>query len=233
MEILAHRGNQDGPSPSTENTQAAVRACLARGWGLETDIRRSADGAFYIAHDRTARTPANAAEVFSALWRQCPKATIALNIKELGYEKELVEFLLRENLLSHVFLFDMEFIEPKAGSTAALFRRLCAPLRLAVRVSDHHESIDHAIQARECDVVWADEFEQLWLQASDIRRLKEAGKTIYAISPELHGFSLDVMRSRWTDFGAWGIDGICTDYPQELERQLIEAAPKGIENAHH
>ena len=60
-EILAHRGNVTGPASVTENTLSAIEACVARGWGVEIDIRRDADGRFYISHDaRASATGASA-----------------------------------------------------------------------------------------------------------------------------------------------------------------------------
>src|SRR6187549_2805596 len=92
-EILAHRGNLTGSAPATENTLPAIEACVSRGWGVEMDIRRDAGGRFYISHDaRPAGTGASADDICACL-RQHPDATVALNIKELGYEDALVRYL--------------------------------------------------------------------------------------------------------------------------------------------
>jgi hypothetical protein len=32
--------------------------------------------------------------------------------------------------------------------------------------------------------------------------------------------SLERARARWLDLAAWGVDGICTNYPAEVERTL-------------
>jgi glycerophosphoryl diester phosphodiesterase len=219
VEILAHRGNRHGPDPAGENTLATVRACLERGWGVETDIRRDAAGRFYIAHDPAPWTPANDADAFCTLWR-AHAGTIALNMKELGYEAELVAYLAAQAVRATLFLFDMELIEPVAGETARQLRRLDAELALAARVSDRGESIARALDITVASVIWLDEFDGPWATEGDIARLKFAGKTVYAVSPELHGGGRDVAVRRWREFAAWGVDGICTDYALDLAAWL-------------
>jgi hypothetical protein len=94
---------------------------------------------------------------------------------------------------------------------------------LAARVSDRGEPVERALAVEFADLVWLDEFDSLWLQAADIQRLKHAGKKIYAISPEIHGFSSVDMKRRWTEFCEWGVDGICTDYGFALASHLSSA----------
>ena len=56
--------------------------------------------------------------------------------------------------------------------------------------------------------------------------MKRAGRTVHAVSPDLHGGSLEAARDRWMDFIRWGVDGICTDYPGALDRLLRELPKK-------
>ncbi len=221
VKILAHRANIDGPSPATENRPASVRAALARGWGLETDIRRAPDGRFYLSHDPRTDIDEVLAERFLADLRAFPSATIALNVKELGYEADLLRFLDAEGLLDRLFLFDMELLEGQpVGRTARLLRELSSSVRLAARVSDRGEPIEQALGIVEADVVWLDEFDGPWVRETDVRRIKDAGRTTWAVSPDLHGNSKETATKRWIQFCIWGVDGICTDYPDALE-QLI------------
>jgi glycerophosphoryl diester phosphodiesterase len=53
----------------------------------------------------------------------------------------------------------------------------------------------------------------MWLTEVEARKVKESGRLLYVISPELHGFDEATMRRRWQDFKKWGVDGVCTDYP--------------------
>lgn len=223
--ILSHRGNIYGPNRDTENRLPSVEAALQRGWGLETDIRRAPDGTFYIAHDQTDDCEGLDATQFCGLFRAHPDAVIALNVKELGDEAALVAFLGAQGVDRQVFLFDMELIEPVAGQTAALLRSLHPTLLLAARVSDRGEPVDRALAMEAAVVIWLDEFDGPWATAGDIRRLKDAGRTVHAVSPELHGASVDAARDRWTFFCKAGVDGICTDYPDELDRHVRRELP--------
>jgi hypothetical protein len=220
MHILAHRANWKGADRPQENTLPAVRFCLEQGWGIETDIRRAPDGRFYISHDLADLTEVNQADAFCTLIRRFPVATVALNIKELGYESDLLLYLSKQQIMHQVFLFDMELVEAQAGQTAVLFRKLESEIKLAARVSDRGESIERALSVTMTDIIWLDEFDHLWVKESDVNRLKSAGKTIYTISPEIHGFSLNEMQRRWREFHHWGVDGICTDYSMLLAQKL-------------
>ena len=224
MIILAHRANYDGCVKTHENSLVAMKFCFEQGWGIETDIRRTPDGHFYISHDLATCTESNQAEAFCDLFRCYPLATVALNIKELGYESNLLQYLVKQQVTRQVFLFDMELLEAQAGQTAKLFRELNSVIKLAARVSDRGESIERALDIVLADIIWLDEFDRLWVTEDDIKRLKYAGKTVYAISPEIHGFSLDEMQRRWHEFYTWGVDGICTDYAMLLARKLKDLA---------
>jgi len=193
---------------------------LEHGWGVEIDIRRAANGSFYVSHDPAEPDEANDAEFFCGVIRQYPGIPVALNVKELGYEAELTEFLIEQRVIQQIFLFDMELLEQRPGQSAWLFRQLDPRIRLAARVSDRNESIERALSIKVADTIWVDEFDHLWVSEADIHLLKYAGKTVYAISPEIHGFSLDEMRQRWLEFHEWGVDGICTDYALRLA-QLV------------
>jgi glycerophosphoryl diester phosphodiesterase len=214
--ILSHRGNLVGPCTAAENRLPTVRAALECGWGIETDIRRAADGRFYISHDAKPSAHETPAEDFFALFRAYPNATIALNIKELGSEEALVDLLDHEDVSCQTFLFDMELLEEQAGATARTFRVLHPTIRIAARVSDRGESITHALAITVASVIWLDEFDGPCFTEADVRRLKDAGRSVFAVSPDLHGQSAEVCRRRWRDFISWGVDGICTDYPAAL-----------------
>jgi len=223
MVLLAHRGNVRGPAGRAENSLGLIREALGFGFGIETDIRRTDDGRFYISHDRQNCPEPPLADQHACSWCQSPDLPIALNIKELGYEAELLAFLAGHGVLQQVFLFDMEMLEQTQGETARLFRSLHPTVRLAARVSDRGgETIEQALSIECAQIIWLDEFDSLWLRQPDIRRLKEAGKVLYAISPEIHGFPLEVAQRRWVEFAVWGVDGICTDWPIEARRILRE-----------
>jgi glycerophosphoryl diester phosphodiesterase len=218
--ILSHRGNIVGPCPSAENRLPTIDAALRWHWGLETDIRRDAGGRFYISHDARPNAGGFAAEDFCALFRAHPTATIALNIKELGDESELLAFLDAQQVIDQVFLFDMELLEAEPGVTARRFRELNGRVRIAARVSDRGESIERALAIEAASVIWLDEFAGPHFTEADVKQLQRAGHRVHAVSPDLHGATCETSRSRWMEFIEWGVDGICTDYPAALDRVL-------------
>ena len=205
-----------GPCRSAENRLPSVRAALECGWGVETDIRHAANGRFYISHDAQPSSHETPAEDFFALFRAYPSATVALNIKELGCEDSLIDLLDHEDVVGQTFLFDMELLEKRAGTTARTFRTLHPTIRIAARISDRGESITQALGITVASVIWLDEFDGPRFTEADVRRLKDAGRSVYAVSPDLHGKPAEDCRRRWLDFIRWGVDGICTDYPAAL-----------------
>ena len=218
IEILAHRANILGPDPAAENRLSACQRALGLGFGLEIDLRRSATGEFYIGHDAAPVTPHHALESYQDLFRAHSGLTIAVNVKESGYEAALIE-LQRAGAFGgrRDFYFDFELVEPEAPF-AALQRLLALPggraTRIATRRSDRGETQPRCL-AIDCAVAWVDEFDSFWLTAQDIRALREAGRRIYVISPELHGFETSQRRQRWAQFKKWEVDGLCTDYALE------------------
>lgn len=229
MIILAHRGNLTGSEPEHENRLDRMAEAMSMGFGLETDIRRHGDGTFYIAHDAATTASADdddAASRHAALWRRYPTQLVALNVKELGDEEALVAFLSSSALVAQVMLFDMELIEPVPGATARMFAALHVGLHLAARVSDRGESVERALGIPEARSIWLDEFDTLWATRESISRLRDAGRQVHVISPELHGFDADARLRRWDDFATWGVHSICTDHPVEAVAHLgLAAAP--------
>ena len=213
--ILAHRGNLRGPAPVTENTLGAAAEALGLGFGLETDLRLDGRGHFYISHDLQPRTSANDLNNFVKLFGEHKGCCIAINVKELGDATDLISLQLSGQFGSDSFYFDFELLEPgQRGHTQRMIRAL--PLgdqvRLASRLSDRGEPLEECLSIP-ANIVWADEFDSLWLTKRDRRAVRDSGRLFHVISPELHGFGEAMMLKRWADFKEWEIDGLCTDYP--------------------
>ncbi|MBT5049658.1 MAG: hypothetical protein HOM58_14255 [Rhodospirillaceae bacterium] len=223
MRVLAHRCYRNGPEPSLENDLAAFQRCLDDGLSAEIDIRRWEDGSFYISHDPRPFSEHLRAEPFFQALSRSEIAPIALNIKELGQERDTLNFLKRFEVINHMFLFDMELLEETPGNTARLFRSHDPDVPLAARVSDRNEPIEQALGIKEAEYIWLDEMDSLWATEDTITTLRSAGKKIYAISPEIHGFGEEAMIGRWRQFADWNIEGICTDYPDRLTEFLDQA----------
>jgi hypothetical protein len=215
--IMAHRANLAGPHSVVENSLGACQKALELGFGLETDLRRDVAGKFYISHDAHPRTPENSLEVYTALFAKHPSAELAINIKELGYEAALTDLMNSGFLGKQSFFFDFELLEPRTpGAAQRKIRSLPdgGRVRLASRLSDRQENLSRCFSIP-AEVVWADEFDALWLTAAEVRQVKSAGRLFYVISPEIHGFDHAARLRRWQDFKTWHIDGICTDYALE------------------
>ncbi len=227
MIIFAHRANLDQASRLEENSRSSVGKALTLGFTIETDIRRNPAGHYYISHDPALLNEENNAVGHAALWQECTAGPIALNIKEEGHEDQLIAFLRRNSVLNAVFLFDMELVEQAPGGMARKFRELDATVLLAARVSDQDEPLRRALMNDCARIIWLDEFNRFWATREDIARLKETGRTVFAVSPELHGFGADPMRRRWDEFATWGVDGICTDWPMACAEQLGVPFNKG------
>jgi glycerophosphoryl diester phosphodiesterase len=220
MQILSHRANACGPDALAENSPASVRTALYRGWGLELDIRRTHGGTFYFSHDPRPESVGAGADAICAAIRAYPSATVAMNVKEIGYERELIAYLDQQGILDQVVLFDMELLESVPGRTANLFRYYHSTVRIAARVSDRGESLDRALGITPASVVWLDEFDMLWAGEADIRQLRAAGRQVYAVAPDLHGAQFPMTRERCVEFARWGVDAVCTDYPASVQRVL-------------
>jgi hypothetical protein len=150
-----------------------------------------------------------------------------MNVKELGYEDALIALQARGALGQSSYYFDFELLEPASpGQAQRRLRQLPggAQTKLASRLSDRGEPLAQTLSIP-AQVVWADEFDSLWLTADHVRKVHDAGRQFYAISPELHGFSADDRRRRWADFQAWGVDGLCTDFPVEAAEFLALKRP--------
>ena len=214
MIILAHRANLNGPQPGRDNRLEDTSRALELGFGLETDLRRDPNGRFYISHDPKPSAEGRDFNAFAEVFRRYPDRTLAVNAKELGYEQELVELVYSGALGQKAFFFDFELLEPSTpGGAQRKIKSLPggASVALASRLSDRGELLAQCLSIPG-EVVWADEFDSFWLGPQEIEAAKHAGRKIYAISPELHGFPVKTMRQRWTDFKNWGVDGVCTDY---------------------
>jgi glycerophosphoryl diester phosphodiesterase len=225
MILLAHRGNLSGSSGPKENSREHVQQAFAQGFGIETDIRRADCGQLYISHDWANDLSGKVAADHAALWRQYPGQPVAVNVKESGYAESLVNFIEQHKLVQQVFLFDFELIEERPGKTARDIRSLHPTVRLAARASDRYgEAIEQALSIECAEIIWLDEFDSLWARNEDIRKIKQAGRRVFAISPEIHGFPQKRAEQRWQEFADWGVDGLCTDWPVRVA-ELLDQAP--------
>lgn len=226
MLVIAHRCYREGAEMRRENSLTAVNECLRRGWSIEIDLRRTATGEFYFSHDAGPLTSENEATAIVQSIAKNAKVPVAINVKELGYESALIRFLEENKVIEKVFLFDMEFVESRPGLSAKRFRELNPHVGIAARVSDRSEPVERALEISEASFIWLDEFDSLWVDGDTLMQLKQAQKTVYAVSPEIHGFPVSEVQCRWCELRQWGVDGVCTDYPELLEKVLKQESQR-------
>lgn len=200
MLIISHRGNVDGP-----NT-IGREGCNCHHWGVEIDLRYDPEGGFYFDHAPRGHWDLTDAREILFQYRG---RTLAINIKETGHEAAAVALL---SQYPKAFVFDMEL----CGADPEAYRELPRAVRISDRIDERNADKFDA------GIVWLDEFQQ-WVEESDIRAIKKRGKLIYWVSPELHEpVPSPELEARWQQMVDWGVDGICTDYPQRLEAWLDE-----------
>src|SRR2546421_11608119 len=124
-EIFAHRANLDGPKPASENFIGSVRRALELGFGIETDLRRAPVNGFYISHDAEPWSTSNSLANFAQFFRKYADRPIAMNVKELGYEEQLITLQRSGDLGNRSFYFVFDLLEPKTpGRTQRLIKGL-------------------------------------------------------------------------------------------------------------
>lgn len=243
--VFAHRGLGFG---KCENSVEAVRAALTAGCGVEVDVQVAKDDVLVVVHDATLMRIAGENErvvnVASDELRQrgvplleevlrCVQETraecllAALHIKDESQPRILervASLIARFALQQRCFVFDVSLRGVRR------VKQLDPSLRVGVSVAERKYTstvypwgtVKGCAQA---EIVWWDEWRGGLFTAKNFQKLKNEGKIVYAVSPELHrahqhpkGKDLSVIRAVWSDLLEWGVHGICTDFPTELQQ---------------
>ena len=218
--ILAHRGNLRGPDKARENTYETCSEAMKAGFGLEIDLRRDAKGRWYVSHDPASWRKETSLDRFIPLFGGHPDLPIAVNVKELESVRELAGLLVSGAFGRRAFLFDFELLEPKTpGRSQALVRSAASTstAALAGRISDRNETVEQCLGIP-AEHVWADEFDAEWLRSMHIEQVRNAGRQVWVVSPELHNHGLAEAKARWRSFAEWKVDGVCTDFAVEAAK---------------
>ena len=213
MEVVSHRYLLGGKNREAENTLSQLRLAQKEVVFFETDIRRTSGGEFYISHDPNdvEVVPTEyKAELHAKTWKM-GGSHLMLNLKELGYEEGLIGWLNQNDVLRNVTLFDFELLGVDPIEYTDKLKSINSGVRFAYRVSDRDEPIERVL-GFEPKAIWLDEFDNFWAKKDDILKLKETGAVVLAVSPDLHGHTLEISKKRWKDFAEFGVDGVCTDY---------------------
>ncbi len=201
MKMLCHRGLW--LSPGEKNSPQALQAAIARGFGLETDVR-DCDGDLMISHDAPRRATADGLEAFLQFYAaQAARPLLALNIKSDGLQASLAQALARHQIRNY-FVFDMSVPDTLA------YRRAGMPF--AVRLSEYEPAnalLDDAA------FVWLDAFDGEWYSTELIEQLLRRGKQVAVVSPELHRRPHQALWSQLKSLEMSPQLHLCTDFFDE------------------
>lgn len=172
MHILAHRGVWN--STEEQNDLAAFEKSYELGCGLETDLRKTAQG-LVISHDHPGLAPVLAGEAFFEHYAAHGQGLpLALNIKEDGLQDDTLALISKYDVTNY-FVFDM------AVPDAVQWRRRGAPC--FTRLSEYETRPafpDDAVG------VWIDGFETDWIEPAEILAWRAKGLRVALVSSELH-----------------------------------------------
>jgi len=204
IKIISHRGYWK--EPFEKNTELAFRRSFDLGFGTETDIR-DLDGELVICHDMPiSSTKTLLLDHFFDIYSEYKSLPLALNIKSDGLQKLTLSLISKYNLDNYV-LFDMSL--PDQIVTAK------HNLKHLTRISEY----ESAALLDAAEGVWADEFNESWIDLHFINGVSKKNKSIYIVSPELHGRS---HLPRWDEFKNIGLMNfsnvyLCTDLPEQAK----------------
>lgn len=202
MKILAHRGYWK--RKDEKNTKVAFERAFDNGFGIETDLR-DIKGTIVISHNMPKGDEMTFEELLQLLDGR--NLTLALNIKADGQAEKIKELLEKYNHKNY-FTFDMSIpdmvVQHKFG------------LNVFTGFSD---IIPNPIMLEQAKGVWLDCFNSDWFGQEEILGLKNNGKEVCIVSPDLHKRE---YRTVWNKYK--NIEGImlCTDYPNEAKEYFNE-----------
>lgn len=209
LRILGHRGS---PRQARENTAEAFRIALLEGAdGFETDLRRLADGTIVLFHDAklderdlatmtVAELRGRRADLalLDDLPAFSPRATIVLEIKESGFEQEVLDRVAGWKSRGRVIISSFR------RDVIATLARLNSPYDLGI-VTDRPID-DPARELRNHGARLF--FPQEGLVSRDLVR------DLHAAQCEIIPWTVNLQRM-WEDFAGFGVDGWITDRPAE------------------
>lgn len=212
MKIIAHRGYWNHEIQN--NSPAALRLALERGYGIESDLR-DYQGELVISHNIADANSQHAAELFHWLAEFEDQCCFAINIKADGL-KDLLRQQLAEHQLKNYFTFDMSI--PQTIEYAE-----CG-IRFFTRQSEVEPTPPMYEKAAG---VWVDGFwDENWINEELLQGHLRHHKLICLVSPDLHQRE---YRPFWEKLLHFNVDFrnimLCTDHPDEAKAffsQVIE-----------
>src|SRR5207302_1598746 len=105
----------------------------------------------------------------------------------------------------------------------------CARSLPSARTAIHVRSSVDAATMRDAPVTsfWLDEQSGSWMTPEEVERLKRRAAAVHAVSPEVWAPERrNTAAGVWKKWIKWGVDGVCTDLPVELDRLKTEGDPR-------
>jgi hypothetical protein len=208
INILAHRGLWF--KKDERNTLQALTQALAKGYGLETDVR-DLNGQLMLSHDMPLSSVAIPFEALLEAYSSGKyTSTLAINVKADGLQNPLKDLLARYEVRNY-FVFDMS-----VPDTLGYFAK---GMKTFVRYSE----LEFNKKLTEMSTgLWLDELLGPWVDAEILYEASLLSPALCFVSPELHGRAHmwhweEILRAR-----ELGVDMskflICTDFPDEAKR---------------
>ena len=238
--LILHRGYK-GKSP--ENSLISFENAIKEGFPTEIDIRITKDNVPVIIHDDNLDRLFNASgkisnytleELKDFYYKEDSTQTIAtlnefceimqneenkssfvfIHIKKLKDVKVTMDVLNNFDLKERIRFFVVdELIEP--------FRKIMRKNHPEYKIGLHlyqNSPYYSEDKLKLFDFIWADEINFKWIDKNKVDLAHKLNKPFYAISPELISDSIfnKNIQQRWKELLQSGVDGICTDRPDEF-----------------
>lgn len=171
MEIIAHRGLWG--TGVQGNTMEAFRQAFENDFGIETDIRDYC-GKLVVSHNIALEDSFEFEKVVELYHSLGCKKPMAINIKADGIQTILSDVLKKFDIESY-FVFDMSVPEQVVY--------LKENFKTFARMSEYEKK--PVLYEQVCGV-WMDEWGEPWIDVSTIKRIRDDGKLVGIISPEIH-----------------------------------------------
>ena len=219
MKLLAHRG-QWWPTPARQNCPEAVADALASGWGVEVDVWSVRDRRLVLRHDESSGEHELTLPVLDRPIRASTPLFLHAKGGNDGFPERLFDAIRVGGWLDSTYVF----CSPSNDAMLARMKAASVAVQTLVTVDDL-DGLNVLLDLPEAlggaDGAWLEQPEENWVSREVIALLHSVEKSVWVVSPELHGRTLDLA---WLD--AWsGADGLVTDYPHLIERVLNRTDP--------
>ncbi len=238
--LILHRGYK-GKYP--ENSYISFSKALEEGLSFETDIRTSKDKKCFLIHDdsldRLFNVGGKICDKKSGELKKCSyKKDLLLKLFGLEDLCLLVEGKRNQEFLSFIHIKELDDLAPAVKiigkydlsekirffacdditmNLIDIVKSRYPEYKVGLHITDDSPYINKR-SFKKTDFIWADEIKKENITKKLIELAHEFKKPVYAISPELISESIfnEYIEKKWGEYLSIGVDGICTDKPQEF-----------------